>query len=163
MNELSELMSLFYDIKENITDNQYKTGVELLHKLYKKQGKVVTRPPPVVRRQILRYEVPLTERNIIKLRQSISMENTSLIVTNDTTANSNVGLLVREAILNTLTKHQLVDLLNKLGIYRYIDETTNVPLGQVNKQKLKDVCNRNVVFNTTQRQQGLRYLFRSLI
>ena len=54
MSELAQLMDLFYDFKDKLTDNEYKSGVELLHAMHKKypclrqiqRQRQVQRPPP---------------------------------------------------------------------------------------------------------------------
>lgn len=124
MSELIILMNLFYDIKDKLSDNEYKSGVELLQKMYKKYPNLVQEIQEIDARQST-YELCFSAPKLLRILNASDVDGPRLATrvrvaaTNDLTTFCPAD--TRQMVTKMMTRSQLTDALIRLATSAYIN------------------------------------------
>lgn len=128
------LMNLFYEIKDKLSDEEYKSGVELLHKMYKKYPNLIRierpvqiRPQPQIQRaRQSTYELSFSAPKLLRILNASGVDGPRLatrvrvVATNDLTTSCPAD--IRQMVTKMMTRSQLTNVLIRLATTAYINE-----------------------------------------
>lgn len=126
MSELMSLMNLFYEIKDKLSDDEYKSGVELLHKMYKKYPNLVQEIQEMGAARQSTYELSFSAPKLIRILNASGVDGPRLatrvrvVATNDLTTSCPPD--IRQMVTKMMTRSQLKDALLCLATQTYINE-----------------------------------------
>ena len=155
---------MFYDFKDKLTDNEYKTGVELLQAMYKKYpclrqvqrkrlaGRVSTPRGPLIQGyDPTRVEVELSGLKVLRILRALGVSDSrasrvTITATNDLT--TSCGPTIRAMVANMMTCIQLWSVLSSLATPTYLRQEMP-PRNRMSKRSLVERALEVFTFDIT--------------